>query len=93
MDWFNSTQGKIAAMLIGGAVLFTLDGTIGVPNFKPQLQLKDSAPYWATALTWGVAAAIFAAIFAYFKFGPKVAGPVAAALVCAAIFVRILFYG
>ena len=93
MDWFNSARGKLAAMLVGGVVLLALDSTIGVPNFKPQLHLKESAPDWANALTWGLAAAIFATIFAYFKFGPKIAGPLAAALVCAAIFVRLCFYG
>ena len=80
-------------MVIGGAVLLLLDGTIGAHNFKPQLQLKESAPDWAEALTWGMAAAIFAAIFAYFKFGLKLAGPVVTALVCGAIFVRLCFYG
>ena len=93
MDWFNSIQGKIFAMMIGGVVYFTLHETIGVRNFKPQLQLKESARDWAEALTWGLAAAIFASLFAHFKFGPKIAGPVAAALVCVAIFVRIFFYG
>ena len=93
MDWFNSAQSKLAAMVIGGAVFFTLDKMIGVPNFKPPLHLKESAPDWANALTWGLAAAVIASIFAYFKFGPKIAGPVAAALICAAIFVRLCFYG
>lgn len=93
MDWFNSIQGKIFAMMIGGAVYFTLHETMNVPNFKPRLKLKESAPDWAEALTLGLAAAMIAVIIVHFKFGPKIAGPVAAALVCAAIFVRLCFYG
>jgi hypothetical protein len=93
MNWLNGTQGKMIAMLIGGLVYLGLRERMDIPNFKPPLHLRESAPDWTTALTWGMAAAIFAAIIAYFRFGPKIAGPIAAVLICAAIFVRISYYG
>jgi hypothetical protein len=93
MNWLNGTQGKLLAMLIGGLVFLVLREGRSIPNFRPVLHLRESAPDWAPALTWALAAAVFAAIAAHFKFGPKVAGPIAAVLICASIFVRLSFYG
>jgi hypothetical protein len=92
MNWLNGTQGKMVAMLIGGLVFLALRKGAGVRNFSPPHPLNENAPDWAPLLTWALAAAVFAAIIAYFNFGPKIAGPVITTLIGAAIFVRLHFY-